>query len=290
MITIKNLSKRWKEFQLKDISFSLDKEYCIILGPSGSGKSVLLKCIAGILKPDEGNIFLEGEEITNKAPEDRNIGYVPQNYALFPHLNVYKNIAYGLTIKKVDKLKIERKVREIAEFLNIAHLLDREPKSLSGGEQQRVALARALVLEPKLLLLDEPTSSLDISIKEEIIKELSKIEIAVIHVTHDLVEARSLAEKLGIFIDGKLLEFGDKKILDKPKNRKVAKFLGFNVIDDKIVSPWDVKVELGGEYKVLNVLDYGYYKKILVDYNGTLLKIFTKKNISIGDKVNVYIQ
>ncbi|WP_457612384.1 ATP-binding cassette domain-containing protein [Methanocaldococcus sp.] len=290
MIEIKNLYKEWKDFKLIDVSFKLGNDYLIILGPSGAGKSVLLKCIAGILKPDKGRIYLDGKDITYKNPEERNVGYVPQNYALFPHLNVFKNIAYGLIIKKVSKIEIERKVKEIAELLGISHLLNRKPKTLSGGEQQRVALARALVLNPSILLLDEPTSAVDVNTKEEIINELRKInDIPVIHVTHDIAEARTLAKKIGIFINGKLLEFGDRSILNNPKNLEVAKFLGYNIIDGKIVNPKDIKIVKGKSYKVINVIDYGAYKKVLVEYNNSVIKIYTNIDVDVGDYVDLKI-
>ena len=290
MIEIKNLYKEWKDFKLIDVSFKLGNDYLIILGPSGAGKSVLLKCIAGILKPDKGRIYLDGKDITYKNPEERNVGYVPQNYALFPHLNVFKNIAYGLIIKKVSKIEIERKVKEIAELLGISHLLNRKPKTLSGGEQQRVALARALVLNPSILLLDEPTSAVDVNTKEEIINELRKInDIPVIHVTHDIAEARTLAKKIGIFINGKLLEFGDRSILNNPKNLEVAKFLGYNIIDGKIVNPKDIEIVKGKSYKVINVIDYGAYKKVLVEYNNSVIKIYTDIDVDVGDYVDLKI-
>ncbi|WP_456375033.1 ATP-binding cassette domain-containing protein [Methanocaldococcus sp.] len=288
MLKVCNLSKIWKDFKLKNVSFEISNEYCVILGPSGAGKSVLIKCIAGILKVDSGKIILNGRDITNLPPEKRNVGYVPQNYALFPNKNVYKNIAYGLIIRKVDKLEIDRKVKEIAEFLNISHLLDRDIKTLSGGEQQRVSLARALVLNPSILLLDEPTSALDIRIKESIISELKKIkDIPVLHITHDLAEARTLGEKVGIFIDGELIDFGDKKILKKPNNRKVAEFLGFNVIDNEAISPEDVIIKDGKDGIVINVIDYGKYKKVFIKYKNYIIKSFTEMDLNIGDRVGL---
>ncbi len=288
MLKVNNLSKIWKDFKLKNVSFEIDKEYCVILGPSGAGKSVLIKCIAGILKPDAGKIILNGKNITNLPPEKRNVGYVPQNHALFPNKNVYKNIAYGLLIKKVNKLEIDRKVKEIAEFLNISHLLNRDVKTLSGGEQQRVALARALILTPSILLLDEPTSALDIKIKESIISELKKIkDIPVLHVTHDLTEARTLGEKIGIFMDGELIAFGNKDILKKPNNKKVAEFLGFNIVGNKAIAPEEVIIKDGDEGEVINVIDYGRYKKVFVKYNCYIIKAFTERDLNIGDRVGL---
>ncbi|EHP84217.1 ATP-binding cassette domain-containing protein [Methanotorris formicicus] len=295
MLRVENLSKIWKEFQLKNINLEIDKEYCIILGPSGAGKSVLLKCIAGILKADFGRIYFNGEDITNLSPEKRNFGYVPQNYALFPNMNVYKNIAYGLKIIRYPKSKIDKKVEEITEFLNIKHLLNRKPATLSGGEQQRVALARALVLEPNLLLLDEPTSALDINNKEKIIGELKRIGeiLPVIHVTHDFVEAKTLGEKIAIFMDGELVEVGNKEIFKKPKNEKVVKFLGYNIVkidgEKFAVSPEEVVVCSGKEGKIISIIDCGFYKKIIVDFKGNQLRCILKEDVdlSVGDEVDI---
>ncbi|AEF96006.1 ATP-binding cassette domain-containing protein [Methanotorris igneus] len=301
MLRIENLSKIWKEFQLKNINLEINKEYCIILGPSGAGKSVLLKCIAGILKVDSGKIYFNGEDITNLPPEKRNFGYVPQNYALFPNMNVYKNIAYGLRIRGYPKPKIDKKVEEIAEFLNIKHLLNRKPTTLSGGEQQRVALARALVLEPNLLLLDEPTSALDMNNKEKIIGELKRVGeiLPIIHITHDFVEAKTLGEKIAIFMDGKLVEVGDREIFKKPKNERVAKFLGYNIVkingEKFAIAPEDVVICRGSKGKIVNIIDCGFYKKVMVDFEGNILRCILKEdkedidlnNLNIGDRVGV---
>jgi molybdate/tungstate transport system ATP-binding protein len=295
LLKVENLSKIWKEFQLKNINLEIDKEYCVILGPSGAGKSVLLKCIAGILKADMGKILFDEKDITNLPPEKRNFGYVPQNYALFPNMNVYKNIAYGLKIRGHSKSKIDKKVEEVTEFLNIKHLLNRKPATLSGGEQQRVALARALVLEPNLLLLDEPTSALDMNNKEKIIGELKKIGkiLPVIHITHDFMEAKTLGEKIAIFMDGKLVEVGDKNIFKKPKNEKVAKFLGYNVVEmdgEKFaVSPEDVVVYSGKGGKIVNIIDCGFYKKIMIEFRGNILRCILKEDVdlSVGDEIDV---
>ena len=233
MIELKNVSKVWKDFKLKNVNLKLDKKYNVILGPSGSGKSVILKCICGILKVDSGRIYYNNDDITDMPPESRNFGYVPQNYCLFPHMNVYKNIEYGLKLKKIGKLERERRIKNICDFLNISHLLKRYPKSLSGGEQQRVALGRALVLNPKLLLLDEPTSALDLSNKENIIQELKKISdlVPIIHITHDLDEGKILGDYIVVLDDGKVLDQGVKtEIFDNPKNIKMAKLFRYNII------------------------------------------------------------
>ncbi|MCS3900642.1 ATP-binding cassette domain-containing protein [Methanococcus voltae] len=317
MLKLENVSKAWKEFQLRNVSFELNDKYCVILGPSGAGKSVIIQCIAGILDVDGGNIYYDGEDITELKPEYRNFGYVPQNYALFPNMNVYKNIKYGMTIRKIDKITADKKINDMAEFLNISHILERTPKTLSGGEQQRVALARALVLDPKLLLLDEPTSALDIHIKDTVMDELKKIsEITpIIHITHDFVEARTLGENIAIVIDGELNDFGTKDIFKNPKNERVAKFLGYNIISENnsklAVAPENVKIEkadmitnninnnnnnnnldnpISTKYGIVNgYIDFGYYKSVSISYNNDNLKCICDEDFEIksGDNVSV---
>ena len=308
MIELKEISKIWKEFQLKNINLKINKDYCILLGPSGAGKSIIIKCIAGILKPDSGKIYFKDEDITNIPAEKRNFGYVPQNYALFPHLNVYKNIRYGLKLKKIGKIESEKRIREISEFLNIKGILYRYPETLSGGEKQRVALARTLVLKPEILLLDEPTSSLDISNKENIIYELKKIgeEVPVIHITHDFVEAKTLGKNIVIVMDGKIEDFGKENIFKNPKNEKIARFFGYNIIEwdgsKFAVAPENVLIrKLNGHEnnltgnnkvnkyigKVHGIIDFGHYKKLDIDINGNHIKsIYSgSENIYINENV-----
>jgi len=204
-----NAEKNLGSFRL-NVEFSMGRGYCVILGPTGAGKSLLLELIAGIVKPDRGRVVMDGEDITEIPPEKRGIGFVPQDYALFPHMNVRKNIAYGLRHEKGHKK--DKRVKEIAEKLGISHLLDREPATLSGGERQRVALARALVIKPKLILLDEPLSAVDLGTKEKLINELkyihSEFEIPIVHVTHDVIEAAMLAEEMAVVMDGRIIKAG----------------------------------------------------------------------------------
>ncbi|MEM1671036.1 MAG: tungstate ABC transporter ATP-binding protein WtpC [Archaeoglobaceae archaeon] len=232
MLKVEDLSKSWKGFRLEKISFEVKKgEYFILLGPSGAGKTLLLETIAGIYKPDNGRVLLEGNEITHLPPEKRNIAYIPQNYGLFPHLNAYENIAYGLKLRKIGKDKIRREVEQIAETLEIKNLLNKNVKALSGGEQQRVAIARALVVKPKILLLDEPFSNLDANLKTKLMKEMKVWRkdfcFTAIHVTHSFEEAILLGDRAGIMINGKLEQVGEiKEVFSKPENERVAKFLG----------------------------------------------------------------
>ncbi|MCS7143438.1 MAG: tungstate ABC transporter ATP-binding protein WtpC [Archaeoglobaceae archaeon] len=232
MLKVENLSKSWKDFRLEELSFEVRKgEYFILLGPSGSGKTLLLETIAGIFKPEKGRILLEDKEITLLPPEKREIAYIPQNYGLFPHLSVYENIAYGLKLRKHTKEEIKKGIEKIAETLEIEHLLEKNVKKLSGGEQQRVAIARALVVKPKLLLLDEPFSSVDLNLRAKLMKEMKKwrkeLEFTAIHVTHSFEEALVLGDRVGILLNGKLVQSGEiREVFSKPKNERVAKFLG----------------------------------------------------------------
>ncbi|RLG75739.1 MAG: ABC transporter ATP-binding protein [Thermoprotei archaeon] len=183
-------------------------EYLVVMGPSGVGKTVFLYTLAGFLKPSKGRIVVDGADVTLKPPEERGFALIPQNYALFPHMTVYENVAYGLKVRGVDEGVIRRKVEEFAEILEIKSLLDRKPGQLSGGEQQRVALARALIIEPKLLLLDEPTASLDPRLRakaREFLKDLHRrLGFTAIHVTHNLAEAVLLGDRVAYIEGGEL--------------------------------------------------------------------------------------
>lgn len=230
-----DVEKRLENFML-DVNFDMNRDYCIVLGPTGAGKSIFLEIIAGIVKPDSGRILLDGEDITNIPPERRGVGFVPQDYALFSHMSVYKNIAYGL--RKLSKDEKDRRVREIADKLGIAHLLDRKPLTLSGGEKQRVALARALVIKPKILLLDEPMSAVDLRTKKHLVEVLSFIkqefDVPVLHITHDLLEATLLADEVAVMIDGRVVEKGSLEEIFSSKNEIVKDFLSAKILFEKL--------------------------------------------------------
>ena len=238
MLEVKSVSKDWKEFRLREINFDVKAgEHFIILGPSGAGKTVLLEIIAGIIEPDSGKVILNGEDITHWPPERRGLAYIPQNYALFPHMSVFDNIAFGLRLRKLPRAEIERKVREIAGVLGIEHLLNRKPKTLSGGESQRVAIARALVVEPELLLMDEPFANLDVQTRSRLIGEMKRwreeIGFTALHVTHSFEEAVSLGDRVGVMLNGRLVQVGSvREVFSKPASEEVARFLGFeNIIE-----------------------------------------------------------
>jgi ABC-type Fe3+/spermidine/putrescine transport system ATPase subunit len=219
-------------FQLQNISLHVRHgEYMVLLGPTGTGKTVLLEVIAGLRFPDEGKIFLNSQDAGSLSPEARHLGVVYQDYALFPHLTVYDNIAFGLRLKNEPKVKIHNAVDEMARFLEIDDLLNRRPRHLSGGERQRVALARALVLKPHMLLLDEPLSALDRLTRDRLRRELkrihSEIGVTVLHITHDLSEAFFLADRLVVMEEGAVVQEGSpQEILKHPVNLFVAELLG----------------------------------------------------------------
>ncbi|WP_148883489.1 tungstate ABC transporter ATP-binding protein WtpC [Thermococcus aciditolerans] len=258
MLEVKSVSKDWKEFRLREISFDVSEgEHFIILGPSGAGKTVLLEIIAGIIEPDAGRVLLNGEDITHWPPERRGLAYIPQNYALFPHMSVFDNIAFGLRLRRVPRAEIERKVKEIAEVLGIAHLLHRKPKTLSGGESQRVAIARALVVEPELLLMDEPFANLDVQTRSKLLGEMKRwrreLGFTALHVTHSFEEAVSLGDRVGVMLDGRLVQTGSvRDVFSRPASEEVARFLGFeNIIEGtaegRVLRSNGVEIELPAE-------------------------------------------
>lgn len=241
MLCIEHLYKRLGEFQLKDINLQINEgEYFVILGPTGTGKTVILEVIAGMYKPDSGNLFLHGKNLINIPPEKRNIGFVYQDYALFPHLSVKENIVFGLKAKRISKKEIKEKLDEIVSMFKIEHLLSRYPGNLSGGEQQRVAIARALITLPKILLMDEPLSSLDPSTKirfQNMFKEVhNRMGTTTIHITHDFNEALYLADRIAVMKSGTIVQVGTpNEIFKRPNSTFVANFIGMeNIFKGKV--------------------------------------------------------
>lgn len=236
-VKIEHLVKRYsnKVTALSDVNLELKPgTMTSVLGPSGCGKTTLLKSLGGFLKTDEGRILFGNRDVTDLPPQERGAALVFQNYALWPHMSVYENIAYGLKIKKVNKKVIDEKIRGMIKLVDLDPLLlekDRKPTQLSGGQQQRVALARALVIEPKLFLLDEPLSNLDAKVRSKLrvyIREIQKkVGITALYVTHDQEEALSIADKVVIMDKGKIIQEGTpEEIYSKPKNIFVAEFIG----------------------------------------------------------------
>ena len=208
-----------------------DNEFIVVVGPSGCGKSTVLRMIAGLETQTSGNIRIAGELVNDKPPRDRNIAMVFQNYALYPHMNVYENMAFGLSLHGMPKDKIDAKVKEAAEILSIGALLNRKPKELSGGQRQRVALGRAIVREPEVFLMDEPLSNLDAKLRVQTRAEISKLHdrlnVTTIYVTHDQTEAMTMADRIVVIKDGVIQQVADPQTLyDFPANQFVAGFIG----------------------------------------------------------------
>ena len=250
MIRIKNLSNDWKEFKINNINLQVeDSEYFVILGPSGSGKTMLLELIAGMWPPDSGKIYMDNQDITMFPPEKRGIGFVYQNYMLFPHKTVFENIAFGLKVKKIAKEEIKTRVNEMMDLLKISHLADRLPRTLSGGEQQRTALARALIIYPKILLMDEPLSALDRKTRDELMQELKEIhrkfDVTLVHVTHNFDEALMLADRIAIMRNGEISQVGTStEIFRHPADKFVADFVGAENIIEGIAKKDGAKITI----------------------------------------------
>jgi molybdate/tungstate transport system ATP-binding protein len=231
MLRLININRRLGDFALSDINLEVsDGQYYVLLGRSGSGKTQLLELIAGLEHPDSGSIILDNIDITRQRIQDRKVGIVFQDYAVFPHMTVFGNIAYSLRTRKEDKKSITERVEKAAVAMNIKHILDRSTEKLSGGELQRVALARTLITSPRLLLLDEPLSSLDTSLKDDlkrVLRNLNKAGQTIIHVTHDYGDAISLAKRVGVIHNGKIIQEGSvDDVFNNPANRFVARYAG----------------------------------------------------------------
>lgn len=216
----------------RHISFEVsEKTFLVLVGPSGCGKSTTLRLVSGLAEPAEGEIFIAERRVNNLPPKEREVAMVFQNYALYPHMTVFENIAFGLKLKKTPKNEIDSKVKKTAQFLGLSSLLERKPKALSGGERQRVALGRALVREPKVLLLDEPLSNLDAALRQRVRQELlglkKELNAATVYVTHDQTEAMSLGDRIGVMKSGELLQIGSpEEIYTNPQTLFVAQFFG----------------------------------------------------------------
>ncbi|MGL4741525.1 MAG: spermidine/putrescine ABC transporter ATP-binding protein [Sarcina sp.] len=249
IINLKNISKSFEDNKvLDDLSLEIKKdEFLTLLGPSGCGKTTTLKILAGFEFADSGQVLFNNKDITSLPPYKRELNTVFQKYALFPHLNVFDNIAFGLKLKKVSKKEIEIKVKDVLKLVSLIGYEKRDIESLSGGQQQRVAIARALVNEPKVLLLDEPLSALDSKLRKEMQLELKKMQktlgITFIFVTHDQEEALTMSDTIIVMNKGKIQQMGSPEdIYNEPSNRFVAEFIGNSNIVDGIMLK-DFKVE-----------------------------------------------
>ena len=241
-LSLKNVTKKYpngfvavKEFNLE----IADKEFIIFVGPSGCGKSTTLRMIAGLEDISSGELYIDDKLVNDVEPKDRDIAMVFQNYALYPHMSVYDNMAFGLKLRKTPKDEIDKKVHDAAKILDLEHLLDRKPKALSGGQRQRVAMGRAIVRSPKVFLMDEPLSNLDAKLRGQMRVEISKLhqrlETTIIYVTHDQTEAMTLGTRIVVMKDGIIQQVDNpQNLYDKPCNKFVAGFIGapqMNMID-----------------------------------------------------------
>ena len=269
LVELKNISKSFDgEIVLSNVSLYInDKEFITLLGPSGCGKTTTLRIIGGFESADDGDVIFDGERINDIPPYKRSVNTVFQKYALFPHLNVYDNIAFGLRVAKVKEAEIKDRVSEMLSLVNLRGFEKRNVSLLSGGQQQRVAIARALINKPKVLLLDEPLGALDLKLRKDMQVELKKIQkatgITFVYVTHDQEEALSMSDTIVVMANGKIQQIGSPTdIYNEPKNAFVADFIGeSNILDGVMLDDYSVKFA-GQEFKCL---DFGFNKNEPVD-------------------------
>ena len=278
-IHIKNLFKNFGKFvAVDDLTLDIEKgEFITLLGPSGSGKTTTLMMIAGFLFPNSGDIIVGENSIVSKPAHKRNIGIVFQNYSLFPHMTISKNIAFPLSMRKLSATDIDKRVKDALELVELYHLKDRYPKQLSGGQQQRVALARALVFRPPILLMDEPLGALDKNLRESMQLEIKEIQeqlhITTVYVTHDQTEALTMSDRIVVMNNGRIEQIGSpEELYDKPVNKFVASFIGeSNFLEGKVNSSQE------------NTLS-------IVSEDGTAFKTTKNRKKEVGEEVCVAVR
>ena len=259
-VTLDRLTKRFGQIvAVNNVTLEVrDREFLVLVGPSGCGKSTTLRLIAGLEEVTDGNVFIGERLVNDVAPKDRDIAMVFQSYALYPHMSVYDNLAFGLKLRRTPKREIDRRVQDAAELLGIGQLLTRKPKQLSGGQRQRVALGRAIVREPKVFLMDEPLSNLDaklrVSMRAELIKLHQRLQTTMIYVTHDQTEAMTMGTRIAVLRDGLLQQLDTpQQVYDHPSNMFVAGFIGspsMNFVEARLTGdPDDIWVD-AGSFKV----------------------------------------
>lgn len=281
-VILQNITKTYdgNVVAVHDVNLNVaDKEFVVLVGPSGCGKSTTLRMIAGLEEVTKGTIQINGQIVNDIPAKNRDIAMVFQNYALYPHMNVYDNMAFGLKLRHFPKTEIDRRVREAAEILSISHFLNRKPKELSGGEKQRVALGRAIVRKPKVFLFDEPLSNLDAKLRVQMRMELQKLhnrlQSTMIYVTHDQVEALTLGDRIVVMKDGIVQQIADPvRLYETPVNKFVAGFIGsppVNFLQGKIIS----------KNGALYFVDQGIQVKILKQ-NHEKLAPYMNQNVILG--------
>lgn len=288
-VKIDHVSKQFGDFiALNDIDFTIRQgEFFTLLGPSGCGKTTLLRIIAGFENPDEGAILFGDTNVVGMPPNKRHSNTVFQSYALFPHMNVFENVAFSLRLKKTDNATVEKKVREYLSLVQLEEHMYKKPNQLSGGQRQRVAIARALINEPKVLLLDEPLSALDAKLRSNLLVELDrihdKIGITFIFVTHDQTEALAVSDRIAVMNKGNVLQIGTPyEIYESPATQFVAQFIGeTNLFESKVVKCESYKTKTGDEHMVtLNVPALGMQAQLAGDSQATREE---DKNILVTD-------
>jgi len=281
-VDLKNLNKVFdgSVHAVKDANFTInDKEFVVLVGPSGCGKTTTLRMIAGLEDITSGELYIDGRLVNDVPPKDRDIAMVFQNYALYPHMSVYDNMAFGLKIRKFAKEEIKRRVDEAARILDIGELLERKPKALSGGQRQRVAVGRAIVRKPKVFLFDEPLSNLDAKLRVQMRAEISslhnRLQATMIYVTHDQVEAMTMGDKIVVMKDGVIQQIGDPLTLyNLPVNRFVAGFIGSPPMNFLNVT---IREEGNKVYA-----DEGNFKIEITGYQRDLVRPYVGRDLTFG--------
>jgi iron(III) transport system ATP-binding protein len=290
ILEVKAVSKKFDGLEvLKNVSFSVEGgEIFFILGPSGCGKTTLLRIITGFTSQDSGRIILSGKDITRTPPANRNIGMVFQNYALWPHLNVWQNVSYGLEVKKFPQEIIRKKTARVLEITKLTPFRDQFPSKLSGGQQQRVALARAIITEPNLLLLDEPLSNLDARLREEMRSEIRRIQretkITMLYVTHDQKEAMAMGTKIAVMNNGKIIQTGTPVyVYSEPADKFTASFLGdINILPGKVTGTTDKYLEVETSEGTFSLSKKERFER------GQKVEIgFRPENVFYGQEINI---
>ena len=279
-VILKNLVKSYdgKKNVIDNINLEIkDKEFIVLVGSSGCGKSTILRLISGLEDITSGEVLIDNKVVNSVPPKDRDIAFVFQSYALYPHMSVYDNIAFGLKMRKIPRFEIDKKVREVAKSLNLEELLDRKPRQLSGGQRQRVALGRAIVRNPKVFLMDEPLSNLDanlrVQMRSEIKKLHQKLQTTFIYVTHDQTEALTMGDRIVVLDKGKIQQADSPEVIyNSPKNKFVAGFIGqMNFID----------VNVNNGHFIIKGIDFYTDKNI----NGSVTAAIRAEKMVSGDSV-----